>query len=353
MTRSRNLLAPALGPALALLALTQSGCAHKLAEMAVRAPNLEGTSPAAQRWLISSQQLTQFNVTRPMLRIPVGPPDATIAAWVMDPFEGAVEVTPRSISIKRVVVSATTTTQPATKRAAPTTAPITPRGTVFLLHGIADRIHLAPYVLWASVLATEGYRVILIDLRGHGESTGRWISYGVHESHDLVQVLDELERRHLVAGRVAVFGVSYGAAVAIQWAAIDSRVVTVIALEPFSSLREAVDDFTPLVLGWWQNFISPRRIRAAIKEAGRLGNFDPDAASPEIAIRKMSQPVLLIHGADDTALPPYHSLRLAAAAPDRTRIIIVPGADHLTLWIYGFDQIRRETINWLQRYVAS
>src|SRR3954465_13587777 len=95
-------------PILAMTLLALCGCEHKLARMAVRAPNLDGTSPAAQRWLVSPQQLTEFNVKRPMLRIPVGPPPATIAAWVMDPFDGVVEITPSSITIKRVVASAST-----------------------------------------------------------------------------------------------------------------------------------------------------------------------------------------------------------------------------------------------------
>ena len=46
-----------------------------------------------------------------------------------------------------------------------------PRGTVFLLHGYG----LAEFsmVPWAWCLAQEGWRCVLVDLRGHGKSTGK------------------------------------------------------------------------------------------------------------------------------------------------------------------------------------
>jgi pimeloyl-ACP methyl ester carboxylesterase len=88
-----------------------------------------------------------------------------------------------------------------------------PRGTVFLLHGIrADKNQVRG---WAGMLADAGFRAVLVDLRGHGRSTGDWLSYGVVESKDLAQVLDALVERGLVVGRVGVMGFSYGASP--QW----------------------------------------------------------------------------------------------------------------------------------------
>ena len=34
---------------------------------------------------------------------------------------------------------------------------------------------------------------MLVDLRGHGGSSGRWLTYGVVESRDLSQLIDQLE----------------------------------------------------------------------------------------------------------------------------------------------------------------
>ena len=54
--------------------------------------------------------------------------------------------------------------------------PVQERGTVLLLHDYNyQKEHM---VLWASLLAQADHRVVMVDLRGHGESSGPTISYG-------------------------------------------------------------------------------------------------------------------------------------------------------------------------------
>ena len=54
----------------------------------------------------------------------------------------------------------------------------------------------------------DGFRVIAPDLRGHGRSTGEWLTYGVQESRDLSQLLAAL--RIPPSLPVGVMGGSYG-----------------------------------------------------------------------------------------------------------------------------------------------
>ena len=84
----------------------------------------------------------------------------------------------------------------------------------------------------ARKLARDGYRVVLVDLRGCGRSSGEWISWGGIEIHDMSQLLDELHRRGLADDRVGVVGFSYGGSLGIQLAAVDRRVKAVVALRP-------------------------------------------------------------------------------------------------------------------------
>jgi len=76
------------------------------------------------------------------------------------------------------------------------------KGTVFVLHGIRD--HKESMRSFGAMLAESGFRAILVDLRGHGRSSGEWLSYGAVESHDLAQVLDALTAQGLVIGKVGV-----------------------------------------------------------------------------------------------------------------------------------------------------
>lgn len=217
-----------------------------------------------------------------------------------------------------------------------------PQGTVFLLHGIrADKGSLRGL---AKSVAAAGFRAVLVDLRGHGRSTGDYLSYGVVESRDLAQTLDALEARGLRVGAVGVIGFSYGAATAIEWAGQDPRIRAVIALAPFASLRKVVPGYTVLPL-------SSSFVNEAIDLAGARGGFDPDQASPMVANAHTDAHVLLIHGLDDRRIPPWHSRLIFAAGSGHSAILLVPGEGHLS--ILEAPVVREQAALWFAEYLRD
>jgi pimeloyl-ACP methyl ester carboxylesterase len=196
-----------------------------------------------------------------------------------------------------------------------------PRATIFVLHGIRDKKEGLRH--WAAHLSEAGYRAVLVDSRGHGRSTGDWLTYGVQESRDLSQLVDALA----VDGPVGVMGISYGGATAVEWAAREPRVRAAVAVAPFASLRDIVPVYTPRtvpVVGWLvPHFVQMRTVDVA----GRLGGFDPDAASPRAAARATKTPILLIHGRDDTTVPLGQSQLIADGAPNVT-LTVLDAQDH-------------------------
>jgi pimeloyl-ACP methyl ester carboxylesterase len=320
------------------------GCNQMLAERVVRAPNL---SQAVHRGEdASADELKKLYVDR-QVRVSVGPPDATISVWITEPskahedfwFDGK-----GNADIRRKP-----STQPATQ---PASQPVC-KGTIFLLHGILDNKAFGPYILYREALTHQGYRVVQIDHRGHGRSTGDFISFGAIEKHDMVQVLDALEQQSLITANVGVVGVSYGAAIAIQWAAIDPRVKAVVAVEPYSSLREVARDGAPLVLGPGKFFYSDKDINKTVTIAGQIAHFNPDDASTVDAIAQMRTPVLLIHSRADTFVPYGHSQRLHDAAPDHSKLILVDGQSHFDIWLKSFDLINGASFAWFKKYLRQ
>jgi pimeloyl-ACP methyl ester carboxylesterase len=216
----------------------------------------------------------------------------------------------------------------------------TPRGTVFLLHGIrADKSQVRG---WGRMLADAGFRAVLVDLRGHGRSTGEWLSYGVVESKDLAQALDALSERGLVVGRVGVMGFSYGASTAIEWAGTDTRIDAVVAAAPFASLRAVVPGYAPLFPASF--------VESAVDAAGREAGFDPDEASPARAVQRTVAAVLVIHGEDDTTIPPWHSRQICAAGSDHAELLLVPGATHQS--IIDSALLRERSTEWFGRHLG-
>ncbi len=327
---------------LPLLAL--AGCNGIVANDLVRAPNLD--SP--MRGQDASAHLLEEHHVWHQLRISVGPPPASLSVWIVNPVSG-----PATVFVNSDAPDGSKVRLVLDPRTRPSTRSVTPaaKGTLFLLHGLGDSKEYYPYEFYSFILADEGYRVVLVDSRGHGRSTGDRITYGFRESRDLVQVLDDLQRRGLVVGNVGVLGISYGASTAICWAAIDPRVRAVVALEPFSSLREAAVDAGPILLGNSSWMFSNRDLQNIATRVGHLGGFNVDRDSPLACIAHCTTPILLIHGKADNFLRPAHSIRLHQADPNHSMLILVDDASHLDLWLRAAQMITRESNRWFERYL--
>ena len=249
------------------------------------------------------------------LRTDVGPPSATLVSWVVEPRRGALN------------------------------------GTVLLLHGVRmDKQSLVPVGV---ALSDAGYRAVLVDLRGHGESSGRYLTYGAVEARDLSRVLDALGSQAPSAACAGVYGFSYGAAVAIELAARDPRLVAVVAVAPFSSLREVTTDYERKYLPAPLQLIPDAWFQGAIDEGARLAEFDPDRTAPVRAVERTFAYILLIHGTADTQVPPRHSEIVAKAAGDRAELLSIPGATHDDMPVDASGAVRRATVAWFDRRLSN
>lgn len=260
----------------------------------------------------SLSELVALGVSR-HLRVAVGPPGASLSVWVIEPA-GRQE----------------------------------PRGTLLVLHGIRDTKRTMLGL--GRALAARGYRAVLPDLRGHGRSSGDWLTFGAVESRDLSQLLDELARRGLLARRVGVYGASYGGATAILLAARDPRIAAVVAAAPFASAREVIHAYMRRVYPRW--LVPDAWIDRAIDSAGEAASFDPQEADPSQAIRRSNAPVLLIHGRQDRIIGWKQSRRLHEAAPTRSRLILLEHAGHAAIFRDKNGTISREALGWFDRWVA-
>ena len=152
------------------------------------------------------------------------------------------------------------------------------RGTVVLFHGISSCKEAT--LPLAGRFGAAGFRCLTYDGRGHGESGGRWCTYGFYEKRDFSCWLNHLETRLSAEGGpgpVAVWGTSMGGAVAIQAMAADGRVRCGLAESTFATLPEVADDYARRLCR-----VRDGRLAAwALVGAGRLAHFDPDAVRPK------------------------------------------------------------------------
>ena len=197
------------------------------------------------------------------------------------------------------------------------------RGLILWLHGVADS--RASGIDFAQRYAKQGFDVAAFDARAHGESGGDFCTYGYYEKHDIPKLLDALAARGVDASHTILMGMSMGASIALQAAPDEPRVRGVIAMAPFSTLWLASYERKPYVM-------SDFTFRASVRRAEEIAKFKVDDVAPVEAVKRLSVPLLLIHGEHDDETPPAHSQRIyAAATTPKKQLLIVPGATHRNL----------------------
>ncbi len=324
---------------LLVLASQVTGCGTFVAHRILQAPNTYPTwfAPAPPVTLdYSLKFLTNF----PRHYVSVGPPAARLCYRVIEPATYRVSVTTSNwIEHGRQRFKFTFE---ASVPAATNVWTATPRGTVFLLHGYGlAQFSLAP---WALRLAEAGWRCVLVDLRGHGRSTGQKIYYGLQETHDLSQLLDALAANGAITPPVAALGESYGAAVALRWATLEPRVQNVVAMAPYGSLSNAVLNICHDYADWLPTGLAKSGMRELPACLG------VPASELDITIVLARHPVraLFVAGAADTIAPAADVSALWQLAAPGSDLRIVPQATHEAL-AYYFDDLAGPVLAWLAR----
>jgi pimeloyl-ACP methyl ester carboxylesterase len=320
-----------------LLAWSTAGCGTYIANKMVQAPNTfsESLAPKAPVLLGFHQNfLTNF----PKQFVAVGPPAAQLCYRVVGPADYQLTISSTNWLEQGRLRSEFDFRADLPGRTNRWTA--TPRGTVVLLHGYGlAQFSMAP---WALRLAQEGWRCVLVDLRGHGRSTGRQIYFGLQEAHDLSQLLDELARRGQLKEPVAAVGESYGAAMALRWEMADPRIRAVVAIAPYAGLSNAVMNIRNQYAHWLPKFL----INAGLKKLPSVLGVEADELDTTTVLARHPVTALFVTDVGDKIAPVTDVEHLRALAAGDSELIVVPGATHETVTYYMAD-LAPPVLNWL------
>lgn len=322
-----------------------SGCAHRvLAKKLVQAPNQSGMAQSGLKAKDFKKDSSPWSAT---WRLPVGPPEAELQVAVIEPadykLKHELKIQPTAtagrsnltVDMKWDLTAARKARNPA-------------KGTIVLLHGVY--VSKEAMLHWAMYLAQAGYRSVLVDLRGHGQSTGDWITFGAIETRDLGQLLDDLQRRGLAGRKVGVLGISYGASLGLLLAAKDNRVAAVVALQPFSDVRRAIPPFVRANFGPMAKGISDEDFSKATRRAAKLAGFSWADTDVVRAVSMSTAPFLLYHGTQDTWIAPEQSRELFKHAPAGCKFGQLANDSHVTLAM-RLDPIANEVVAWFDQHL--
>ncbi|HEX9147961.1 MAG TPA: alpha/beta fold hydrolase [Thermoanaerobaculia bacterium] len=208
------------------------------------------------------------------------------------------------------------------------------RSTIVFLHGKGGHSsEWRPDALRALAL---GYNVLVPDLRGHGASGGRYMTFGFLEKDDLGNAIDAAcGLWNIDPARIGLHSCSAGSAVALELAT--HRPVRAIWLEsPFANPREMARHYLAAASGIPAPFLSLTtrwavartlaRVKRDLGLEGASGGLE--SADPLAAMARLRCPVSLVYGGEDRLIPPRFVERLIDALPPGSEVFHAEGAGH-------------------------
>lgn len=178
---------------------------------------------------------------------------------------------------------------------------------------------------FAPMLHRAGFALLLIDARNHGRSDSDSFSSMPRFAEDLGHGVDWLGRQPEVDPRkIFVLGHSVGAAAALLLASRRNDLAGVIAIASFAHPEElmrhqmASHHVPHIPFGW-----------LVLRYIERTIGHRFDEIAPCNTIRKITSPVLLVHGEADRFVPVGDAKRIHANRPDeRVELLLLPAVGH-------------------------
>jgi len=222
---------------------------------------------------------------------------------------------------------------------------VMPKAAILVLHGVSDS--KASQVETLRYLARRGVYAMAPDFRAHGDSGGKFATYGYAEKSDMTLLRRAIEKE-FPGIPVGMWGTSYGGAVALQAMGEDKEFDFGIIESTFADLREIARRQVTMRTTLPVSGLGPY----FINEAGKVASFDPGEVSPERSIERIHVPLLHLHGEADELIPIDQGHRIARHAKDPNyRFVSIARGTHYHLRAGDPATYSREVEGFLDRVV--
>ncbi len=204
---------------------------------------------------------------------------------------------------------------------------------------------------YAPLFIDRGISVLMLDLRGHGESTPAFVTFGDKERNDVLGALDFLAGRGFgPEKKVGCFALSMGATAAYLAAMEDgktkpSSLDLLIYDSGIADIPNSIRVNSEKVVGAETPFLLPGALVMARLRSG--ANFE--AASPIAHTADLSIPILFIMCTQDEVVPFDDQKRLLDAYAGPKESLVFEGLGHHR----GFREKRSEYERALRTFLAD
>ncbi len=218
---------------------------------------------------------------------------------------------------------------------------------IILVHGFKDNHHVQmPFV---RMFLKEGFNVLLVDERSHGDSEGKYPTYGYYEKLDLDRWIEYLynknDNKDIILG---LHGVSMGAATVLICGSNNDKVNFIIEDCGYSDCtEEMLFQIGKAVKGFKIFVYIALKIKAKLRAKINISNIKPIEE-----IKKTSKPILFIHGDKDTVVPCNMAIDMYNSHNNlNDRLLIVKGAEHICSYAVDRKKYEKEVHAFIQQCI--
>ena len=224
-----------------------------------------------------------------------------------------------------------------------------PKATIILIHGYHTH-YIHDFAGIFSLYHSIGLNLLLVRQRSHGESGGKYITFGVRERKDVRSWVDFHNRTHGM-DNVFLGGMSMGASTLLFAAGEDlpPNVRGITADCGFSSPAEILGHIIR------QDYHLPPKLVLPLMEvwARVLGGFSFYECDSRKTLARSKIPVVFIHGTADTFVPCAMSQAGYDACTAQREIHLIEGADHGRGYLFEPDRLTKALVDFFNRNISD
>lgn len=217
-------------------------------------------------------------------------------------------------------------------------------GAVILCHGMESDKNSEKLIVLSNALAQRNILTLRFDFAYVGESSGKFedITYN-GEVDDLRAAYSVVQSRQ--NGRIGILGSSMGGTVALLFATQEPTVAGVVTIAaPVHPEQFPNRVLTPAQLQQWRSrgftFYRGQKLNVSLLH-------DLESLDLPRAVKKITCPVLILHGDADEIVPVEEARELHECLTARKRLTVLRGSDHRLSDPQSMQNALAEALDWL------
>lgn len=221
--------------------------------------------------------------------------------------------------------------------------------TILLFHGYRTH-HIHDFAGIYGLYHSIGLNLLLVRQRAHGDSEGKYITFGVKERKDVLSWIDFHNRTHGM-DNVYLGGMSMGASTLLFAAGEDlpPNVRGITADCGFSSPAEIISHIIK------KDYHLPPKLMLPLMDiwARLLGGFSFYECSTRDTLARSKTPILFIHGSVDTFVPCHMTESGYEACASEKELHLIDGAGHGRSYLVEPERLEKALISFFRRNLSD